>query len=86
VAPGPHRRIADDAAVAEADHARRVFGDVVFVRDQENRDALLLVQPLEVPITSMLVAVGLPVGSSRGGDGALMSARAIATRCCCRGS
>ena len=57
--------IADDAAVAEGDDARGVFGDVVLVRDQEHGDALLVFSRWKMPITSTLVRESrLPVGSS----------------------
>ena len=70
--------------VTERHDPRAVLRDVGFVRDQHDGDAALLVQALESPITSMLVRVSrLPVGSSaRRIDGLLISARAIATRCC----
>ena len=39
--------VRDDLAVPERDHARPVLGDVVLVRDQQDRDAVLLVETLE---------------------------------------
>ena len=47
VAPARHRLVGDDAAVTEADEPRAVLGDVHLVRDEEHRDAALLVQALE---------------------------------------
>src|SRR5262245_18692054 len=42
-----HRLVASDLAVAEDDDAPRVFGDVVLVSDDQERDATFSVEPLE---------------------------------------
>ena len=74
-----------DAAVAEADHASGVLGDVVLVRDEQDRQVSLDVEALEdahdfdarprVEIARRLV------GQQH--TGSFTSARAMATRCCC---
>src|SRR5919108_2420149 len=47
VPPACDGPVGHDVAVAERHHARAVFGDVHLVRDEHDRDAALLVQPLK---------------------------------------
>ena len=78
-------RSRDHQAVAERHDARAVLGDVRFVRDQHHRDAALAGSGAgRCPSLRCWSCVSrLPVGSSASRiDGLLISARAIATRCC----
>ena len=76
--------VAGNNAVLNVDDAMRVLGDIVLVRDQNDRVALGMQTIEQRHDLDASLRVEVPVGSSaRMIDGLLTSARAIATRCRC---